>query len=287
MPLDGHGQEQQVDAVELVVVVAKHPHLQALGQRHPGQVVAVLAVVAQALRLLGGAAQQRGPHPGPLQQQRHGGAEGARARSRWRGGGHGRGSAVWVTWVRAASAAEGEIGPVTEQAAYERRFRRAGLPLFIEDYTATGDVFTRAVPLLALVFIGEVLGAIDLDWSVWANLGAAAGGLAIVLGAFAMVNLLRGRPPLAVPDDVGRIELAGFVIVPAVLPLVFGGQITSALVTAAANLVLLILILGVVGFGLVSIVRWAAGRLVGQLLASVALLVARSRCCCCSRWCCS
>ena len=162
---------------------------------------------------------------------------------------------------------------MTEQAAYERRFRRAGLPLFIEDYTATGDVFTRAVPLLALVFIGEVLGAIDLDWSVWANLGAAAGGLAIVLGAFAAVNLLRGRPPLAVPEDVGPVELAGFVIVPAVLPLVFGGQITSALVTAAANLVLLILILGVVGFGLVSIVRWAAGRLVGQLLASVALLV--------------
>ena len=87
------------------------------------------------------------------------------------------------------------------------------------------------------------------------------------------MNLLRGRPPLAVPEDVGPVELAGFVVVPAVLPLVFGGQITSALVTAAANLMLLALILGVVGFGLVSIVRWAAGRLVGQLLASVALLV--------------
>ncbi len=64
--------------MELVVVVAQHPHLQALGQRHLGQVVPVLAVVAQALGLLGGAAQQRGAHPGALQQQRHGGAEGAR-----------------------------------------------------------------------------------------------------------------------------------------------------------------------------------------------------------------
>ncbi|HYI36656.1 MAG TPA: hypothetical protein VEX39_08645, partial [Thermoleophilaceae bacterium] len=160
-----------------------------------------------------------------------------------------------------------------EQAAFERRFRRAGLPLFIEDYTATGDVFTRAVPLLALVFIGEVLGAIDLDWSVWANLGAAAGGLAIVLGALALLNRLRGRRWLAVPEDVGSVELAGFVIVPAVLPLIFGGQTTSALVTALFNLVLLALILGVVGFGLLSIVRWAAGRLLGQLMASVVLLV--------------
>ena len=34
-------------------------------------------------------------------------------------------------------------------AAYERRFRRAGLPLLIEDYSPYEDVFTRAVPLLA------------------------------------------------------------------------------------------------------------------------------------------
>ena len=62
-------------------------------------------------------------------------------------------------------------------------------------------------------------------------------------------------------------------VIPAVLPVVFGGQTTSALVTVLANLLLLALILGVVGFGLLSIVRWAAGRLVGQLMASVVLLV--------------
>ncbi|CAN5200038.1 hypothetical protein BH20ACT20_BH20ACT20_07380 [soil metagenome] len=31
-------------------------------------------------------------------------------------------------------------------ADYERRFRRAGLPLLIEDYSASGDIYTRAVP---------------------------------------------------------------------------------------------------------------------------------------------
>lgn len=38
----------------------------------------------------------------------------------------------------------------------ERGFRRAGLPLFIEGYAATTDVFNRAVPLLGLVFLGEM-----------------------------------------------------------------------------------------------------------------------------------
>ena len=69
----------------------------------------------------------------------------------------------------------------------------------------------------------------------------------------------RGRPLLvAVPEDVGRVELAAFVLLPALLPLIFGGQWRSALVTASANLVLLLaLIYGVLGYGLPSILRWA------------------------------
>src|SRR6266567_3179660 len=98
-----------------------------------------------------------------------------------------------------------------ELGDYERRFRRAGLPLFIEDYTAASDVFTRAAPLLVLVFIGETLGAIDLEWSVVANIGAAVGGLAILVGANAVTNRVRGRPWRALPDRVGRVEQAIFV----------------------------------------------------------------------------
>jgi hypothetical protein len=52
-----------------------------------------------------------------------------------------------------------------EAEAYERQFRRAGLPLFIENYSATGDVFTRALPFLALVFVALVFGAVNLRWS--------------------------------------------------------------------------------------------------------------------------
>src|SRR4051794_24063407 len=157
-------------------------------------------------------------------------------------------------------------------SAYERRFRRAGLPLLIEDYSASRDVFNRAVPLLGLVFVGELLGALNLDWSPAANIAAVAGGLAIFLGAFALVNRAQGRPMRSLPREVGPAELTVFVLVPAVLPAVFGGQWRSALVTAAGNLLLLGLIYLVVGYGVLSIVRWAAGRLLGQLASSVILL---------------
>ncbi len=157
-------------------------------------------------------------------------------------------------------------------ADYERRFRHAGLPLLIEDFSASTDVFNRVAPLLALVFLAEMLGAIQLDWSLVANTAAAVGGLAILLVAAGLVNRSRGRPPLAVPEEVGRMELGAFVLLPALLPLVFGGQWRSAAVTAAANLALLGLIYAVVGYGLLSILRWAFVRLLTQLASSLALL---------------
>ena len=164
------------------------------------------------------------------------------------------------------------LAAMDELAGYERRLRRAGLPLLIEDYSAWEDVFTRAVPLLSLVVTGQLLGAVDKDWPWWGNALALLGALAIVTGGVAMINRARGRKPLSVPDCVGPMELAVFVLVPALLPLVFGGQVTSALVTAGGNLLLLLLIYGVVGIGLLSILRWTAARLVSQLAASLVLL---------------
>jgi hypothetical protein len=154
---------------------------------------------------------------------------------------------------------------------YERGFRHAGLPLFIAERSAATDIFNRAVPLIGFVFLVEVLGALNLEWSPLANVAAVAAALALFLCGIALLNRARGRPARAVPQDVGKAELAAFVIVPAILPLVFGGQWRSALVTAAGNLALLGLIYAVVGLGLVSILRWTLGRLVGQLRASFEL----------------
>jgi hypothetical protein len=157
-------------------------------------------------------------------------------------------------------------------AAYESRFRRAGLPLLIDGYSAETDVFTRAFPVLALVFLGEVFGALNLEWSPLANVAAVLGGLAILLAGVSIANRRRGRRSLAIPEEVGRLELAGFVVLPALLPVVFGGQVTSALVTAAVNVALLELAYLVIGFGLLSIVAWAVRRLAGQLATSLLLL---------------
>jgi hypothetical protein len=156
----------------------------------------------------------------------------------------------------------------------ERRFRRAGLPNLIEGYSATEDVFTHALPFLGLVFVVEMLGAINLEWdSALANVGAFAGGVALMLGALGVLNVLRGRPFASIPRKVGTPELAAFVVLPALLPLVFGGQWRSALVTLAAQLVLLAVVYAVSAYGVLAIVRWAGERFVGQLRDSLGLMV--------------
>lgn len=164
----------------------------------------------------------------------------------------------------------GAVGP-DRLGEYEAKFRRAGLPMFIADRSAATDVFNRAAPLLGLVFLGQMLGALNLDWSLAANIAALAGGLTLLLAGFAILNRSRGRPAVAIPEDVGRLELAGFVLIPALLPLIFGGQWRSAVATAVGNTVLLGMIYAVVGWGLLSVMRWAARRMLGQLRASLEL----------------
>jgi hypothetical protein len=156
--------------------------------------------------------------------------------------------------------------------ACRERFQSSGLPLFDEDFSASTNVFNRAAPLLVLVFVGEMLGAIDLDWSLWANVGAALAGLAILLVVGAALNRWRGRPATAMPETVGRAEQVVFVLAPAILPLIFGGQVRSAVGTAAANVGILLLVYAIFGYGLLSILRWVAKRLISQLRASLTLL---------------
>jgi hypothetical protein len=146
---------------------------------------------------------------------------------------------------------------------YERRFRRAGLPMFVEDFSASTDVFNRAAPLLGLVFIAEMLGAGQLDWTWWQNLLAVAGGLAILLAGIAILNVAQGRPMRAIPNRLGKTELAGFVILPALLPLIFGGQLGSFFATIAANLAILAVIYAVFVYGLLAILRWVGSPVSG------------------------
>jgi len=155
---------------------------------------------------------------------------------------------------------------------YERGFRRAGLPLFSEDFSAGTDVFNRASPLLALIFIAQMFGAIQLDWTWWQNALAVLGGLAVLLVAFGLLNRARGRPFSAVPERLGKTELAGFVLIPPLLPLIFGADDEGAIATVAANLLLLGLIYAIGSLGLIAIVRWVLMRLAGQIRSALGLI---------------
>ena len=155
----------------------------------------------------------------------------------------------------------------------EAWFVKRGLPHFIADYSVTRDVLTRAVPALTLVFLIEIVNAPKQSFSIWLNVLAVAGGFVILLGAWMGANALRDRALLARPVDVGPGEVAVFVLAPAMIPLVFGGQWRSALATAAINVGLLAAIYVVTSYGLIPMTRWAAGEMVRELNAVLGLFV--------------
>ena len=154
----------------------------------------------------------------------------------------------------------------------ERSFRRAGLPTFIRGYSAR-QAFAKALPLLTLVFVLEILNALNFDFGFWTNVGFLAGGIGISLGIIGALNVARGQPFFSVPRRVGPAEVLVFVLVPSLLPLLFGGQVTSAVVTLIGNTLLLGLVYLVLGFGAVSILEWAVRRFVSLFAASLSVLV--------------
>lgn len=148
----------------------------------------------------------------------------------------------------------------------ERWFVRRGLPHLIEDYSAADDVFTRAAPFLTVVFVAEMFFTFDEDRSGWAEVLPFIGGLFILFGAAASVNVLRGRRVLQLPDRVGTPELALFVLVPPLLPALFGThQLVDTTGTIAANLVILVGAYVVTSYGLVPMTRWALGQMFRQV----------------------
>ncbi|GAA1551421.1 hypothetical protein [Kribbella lupini] len=165
------------------------------------------------------------------------------------------------------------MGTPVELVKYEQRFRRAGLPLFIEDFSPTHDIFARATPVLALVFLAEVLGAIELTWHWWQNALAVLGGLAVLIGGFGLLNGMRGRPFWSFPTRFGTPELAVFVLLPALLPVVSHFQWKQFLGVAVSNLVLLGLVYVVVGYGLIGTTIWGVRRLASELANSLASLI--------------
>lgn len=155
---------------------------------------------------------------------------------------------------------------------YERKFRKAGLPLLIEEYSASEDIFTRAAPLLSVLFVLQMFNALNDQWTVLANLAAVLGGFLLLALTNGLVNTLRGRSFFSLPASIGRLELSLFVLAPAALPLIFGGQFMQALLVAGVNLTVLLLVYLTYAFGLLSITVWVFRRLLQQLSVALSLL---------------
>ena len=101
----------------------------------------------------------------------------------------------------------------------ERWFIRQGLPLFVEEYSAGRDVWTRAVPALVALFVISVVSTIAGARTLAGGLALAAGVL-VALGGYVLLNRRAGRPALALPQHLGLGWVAAFVLVPSLLTLV-------------------------------------------------------------------
>jgi hypothetical protein len=156
----------------------------------------------------------------------------------------------------------------------ERWMIKRGIPHFIEDYSATRDIFTRAAPLLTFLFLMGMFSAINFE-SWWANTLAVFGAFALLVGAWALVNRWRKLPWFERPRSIGPIELATFVLIPPLVPGVFGGDFGGSLELIAINLTILAVIYVVTSYGLIPIARWATRRLFRSLGGTV-LLFARA-----------
>ena len=153
---------------------------------------------------------------------------------------------------------------VTDVDRVERWFVRQGLPHFIEDYSASRDVLTRALPVLVPILLLELVWAFDLDLPLWKDallVVAAWGVLALVL---VTVNAVLGRPLRALPSRVRWPVLLPFVLAPAILRLA-QGEAVSAITTGIGNLFLPSVVYLGTSYGVIPILRWAGVRLWRQL----------------------
>jgi hypothetical protein len=158
----------------------------------------------------------------------------------------------------------------------ERWFLGRGIPHFIEGYSVREDILTRAVPFLALVFVGEVFVTFGDRHRGWTQAATFVATLALLLGAAVVVNRIRGRRPFALPDDVGALEVALFVLVPPLGALIFGSEpVPEAIALLVANVVVLGLAYVATSYGLVPMSIWGV-RLIRRQLDQIAAVIVRT-----------
>lgn len=162
-------------------------------------------------------------------------------------------------------------------ADIEHWFVMRGVPHFVERKTDGSmlDAWTRALPLLVGAYVLLGFNALDLfEWTLFENLVTAVIVSALLVGAWAISNRLRGQSTFARPTDIDAPELALFVLGPP-LPVLLFGQVGDAIQSAITAVVLLAVIYVWSAYGVGPLLRWAARRGTRQLT-SLGSLVARA-----------
>jgi hypothetical protein len=167
--------------------------------------------------------------------------------------------------------------PSEEVRALEQWFVERGAPTLVEGYGQRVDLARRARPYLLVAIVLEVVvGVGDLDVAWWQNALALAAAFA-VLGLVTLVRSPAPRLAALVPRTALRVvpEVLAFVVVPPLLTATVGGQPGQALLFAAGNVLIAAAAYLAASFGLVPVLRWAAGKSAREL-GAVARLVARA-----------
>ncbi|HEV2635468.1 MAG TPA: hypothetical protein VGX23_10005 [Actinocrinis sp.] len=146
----------------------------------------------------------------------------------------------------------------------ETWFVRRGLPYFIEDYKATDDVFTKALPLLIVCFIVNLMIVLSLHLTVVERIGGAALGTALILLAYLVRNLVGGRKMLSAPNRIGWVEVTGFVLIPPIVDYATRRRVGVTVADLCLN-VGVVLAIYVFASALLPLGRWALQRTFQEL----------------------
>jgi hypothetical protein len=149
--------------------------------------------------------------------------------------------------------------------AIEKWFVARGVPHFVERRPSAWDIWGRAIPLLIIAYLLLGLNALNLaEWTWTGNLAVGVFVIAAMALTWVGANVLRRRPPLQRPEEVGPVELALLAIVPAIPSAVLGqwGDVAQTVIEAV---LVLAAVWALTSYGVLPLLRWAGRRTRAQL----------------------
>ena len=156
-----------------------------------------------------------------------------------------------------ADLTDSEDSKINLRADTEVWLTRQGLPHFIDDYSATQDVFTRMTPFLIFMFFAEGGFAFGNRFSGWAQAEIVGLFFLAAIGAGIVLNLIQKRHILHLPRRVGPLEIGAFILVPALLSMISNTRLLyTFIVVTILNIILVAGGYLLTSYGVVPMIRW-------------------------------